>query len=162
MRLRATARRLQCMDTSMNTPQPPNGTQVGWAQPAPTPEKKPICKRVWFIIGAAIAGLAMLAVIALAAFSMWLDHQLEVAEAGMIDACHEEVQKKAKYPGGVEFVETKVTKGEAVDELDLRRLVHGFVDFPNGFGTPVRHGYICGVNFNDSDNPTVDAIVIKQ
>ena len=162
MRLRATARRLQCMDPSMNTQQPPNGPQAGWAQPAPAPKKKPIYKRVWFIIVAAIAGLAMLAVIALAAFSMWLGHQLEVTEAGMIDACHEEVQKQAKYPGGVEFVETKVEKGEAVDELDLRRLVHGFADFPNGFGTPVRYGYICGVNFNDSDNPTVEAIAFKQ
>ena len=150
------------MDTNMNTQQPPNGPQAGWAQPAPTPEKKPIYKRAWFIIVAAIAGLAVLAVIALAAFSMWLDHQLEMVEAGMIDACHEEVQKQAKYPGGVEFVETNVEKGGDVDELDLRRAVHGFVDFPNGFGTPVRHGYICGVDFNDSDNPTVHAIVIKQ
>ena len=162
MRLRATARRLQCMDTNMNTPQPPNGPHAGWAQPAPAPKKKPIYKRVWFIIVAAIAGLAVLAVIALAAFSMWLDHQLEMVEAGMIDACHEEVQKQAKYPGGVEFVETEVVKGEGIDDLDLRRAVHGFVDFPNGFGTPVRHGYICGVDFNDSDNPTVHAIVIKQ
>ena len=150
------------MDNSMNTQQPPSIQHAGWAQPAPAPKKKPIYKRVWFIIVAAIAGLAMLAVIALAAFSMWLDHQLEVVEAGMIDACHEEVQKQAKYPGGVEFVETKVTKGEGIDELDLRRAVHGFADFPNGFGTPVRYGYICGVNFNDSDNPTVDAIAFKQ
>ena len=146
----------------MTTTQSPNGPHAGWAQPAPAPEKKPIYRRVWFIIVAAIAGLAMLAVIALAAFSTWLDRQLEAVESGMIDACHEEVQKKAKYPGGVEFVETNVEKGEAVDDLDLRRAVHGFVDFPNGFGTPVRHGYICGVDFNDSDNPTVDAIVIKQ
>ena len=150
------------MDTSMNTPQPPKGPQVGWAQPAPAPKKKPVYKRVWFIIVAAVAGLVVLAVIALAAFSMWLDHQLEMVEAGMIDACHEEVQKQAKYPGGVEFVETNVEKGGDVDELDLRRLVHGFADFPNGFGTPVRYGYICGVDFNDSGNPTVHAIVIKQ
>ena len=150
------------MDTSMNTQQPPNGPHAGWAQPAPAPKKKPIYRRVWFIIVAAIAGLAVLAVIALASFSMWLGHQLEVAEAGMIDACHEEVRQQAKYPGGVEFVETKVEKGEAVDDLDLRRAVHGFADFPNGFGTPVRYGYICGVDFNDSDNPTVHAIVIKQ
>lgn len=143
----------------MNTPQPPNVPQFGWAQPAAAPQKKPIYKRVWFIIMAVVAGLA---VTALAAFSMWLDHQLETVEAGMIDACHEEVRQQAKYPGGVEFVETEVMKGEDVDDLDLRRAVHGFVDFPNGFGTPVRHGYICAVDFNDSDNPTVDATVIKQ
>ena len=146
----------------MNTPQHPNGPQFGWAQPAAAPQKKPIYKRVWFIIMAVVAGLVVLAVIALAAFSMWLDRQLEVAEAGMIESCHEEVRQQAKYPGGVEFVETEVMKGEGVDDLDLRRAVHGFVDFPNGFGTPVRHGYICAVDFNDSDNPTVDATVIKQ
>lgn len=146
----------------MNTQQPPGIQRAGWAQPAPAPGKKPIYTRVWFIIVAAIAGLAMLAVVAFTSFSFWLYDQLEVTEAGMIDACHEEVQKQAKYPGGVEFVETNVEKGEAVDDLDLRRVVHGFVDFPNGFGTPVRYGYICGVDFNDADNPTVDAIAFKQ
>lgn len=145
----------------MNAPQSLNGPKVGLAQPARAP-KNPVYKRVWFIIVAAIAGLAVLAVAALVALSMWVDHELEVAEAGMIDACHEEVRQKAKYPGGVEFVETEVMKGEGVDDFDLRRVVHGFVDFPNGFGTPVRHGYICGVDLNDPDNPTVDATVIKQ
>lgn len=143
-------------------PIPPAAPYTGWVQPTPPPRKKPLYKRAWFIVIAALAALAALAVIALAAFSMWLDHQLEVVEEGMIEACHEEVQNKAKYPGGVEFVETEVTKGEEVDDLDFRRVVHGFVDFPNGFGTPVRHGYICGVDFTHSDNPKVDATLIKQ
>ena len=143
-------------------PIPPAAPHAGWAQPAPTPRKKPIYKRAWFIAIAVIAGLAVLALTAIAAFAIWMNRQLDVVEEGMIEACHEEVQNKAKYPGGVEFVETEVTKGEEVDDLDFRRVVHGFVDFPNGFGTPVRHGYICGVDFNDSDNPTVDATVIKQ
>ena len=141
MRLRATARRLQCMDISMNTPQAPNGPHAGWAQPAPAPKEKPIYKRVWFIIVAAIAGLAVLAVAVFAA--VVVADTREATRA--IESCEQKAIEHAKYPGGAKIISTDVGELKTLPNGNKTLPVEGEIDMPNAFGTPVRYTYWCGL-----------------
>ena len=129
------------MDTNMNTQQPPNGPQAGWAQPAPTPEKKPIYKRVWFIIVAAIAGLAMLAVAVFVA--VVVADTREATRA--IESCEQKAIEQAKYPGGAKIISTDVGEVKTLPNGNKTLPVEGEIDMPNAFGTPVRYTYWCGL-----------------
>ena len=80
----------------------------------------------------------------------------------MKEDCKEQVTEQAKYPGGVKFVTVEMTQGEEVEATDLRRMVHGWVDFPNGFGTPVRHSFFCGADYNLEDFPEMSVKVIPN
>ena len=129
------------MDISMNTQQPPNGPHAGWAQPAPAPKKKPIYKRVWFIIVAAIAGLAMLAVAVFVA--VVVADTREATRA--IESCEQKAIEQAKYPGGATIVSTDVGELTTLPNGNKTLPVEGEIDMPNAFGTPVRHTYWCGL-----------------
>ena len=129
-------------------------TENSWEQPSPAP-KKPFYKRWWFITIAVILAL-------LAAFAAWIAievNRVYKVQDQMIEDCKAKVEEQAKYPGGVEFVTVEIERGEEVHATDLRRAIHGWVDFPNGFGTPVRHSFICPANYSDPDNPEISAIV---
>jgi hypothetical protein len=63
------------------------------------------------------------------------------------EACHQDTIDKAKYPGAAEIVKTHIE----VDEDDGEVHVSGIADFPNGFGTPVRHTYLCTASVVDGD-----------
>ena len=80
----------------------------------------------------------------------------EMLKEDVVRSCHADIEYQAKYPGGVEFVRTDVDRApNSTEEDDYRYYVNGEVDFPNGFGTPVRHTYRCYADFRDFDNPTL-------
>ena len=120
--------------------------------------KKPFYKRWWFITISVILALFL-------AFAAWVAIEIKHirdVEAQMKEDCKEQVTERAKYPGGVKFVTVEMTQGEEVESTDLRRMVHGWVDFPNGFGTPVRHSFFCGADYNLEDFPEMSVKVIPN
>lgn len=81
------------------------------------------------------------------------------------EACEEKVLDWAKYPGGASFVEPiEVTTDQ--DRMEAGRLfkAHGEVDFPNGFGTPVRGSYKCSVYLRNGlvENAEASVFGMKQ
>lgn len=129
------------MDTSMNTPQPPNGPQVGWAQPAPAPEKKPIYKRWWFWLIGVFTAVILIAVAVFAA--VVVEDTREATRA--IESCEQKAIEHAKYPGGAKIISTDVGELKTLPNGNKTLPVEGEIDMPNAFGTPVRYTYWCGL-----------------
>ena len=80
-------------------------------------------------------------------------------------ACIEDVEKRAKYPGGVTFPDNGPHPTTTNDWLENPRTytAEGNVDFPNGFGTPVRMEYSCTADINSNgDVASSHAVVRKQ
>ncbi|CAQ04528.1 hypothetical protein I6H52_08920 [Corynebacterium urealyticum] len=111
--------------------------------------------------------LALLALAVATALSLYYvktksdDLDLERAKA----ACIEDVEKRAKYPGGVTFPDDGPKPATANDWLDSPRTytAEGVVDFPNGFGTPVRMEYACTADiYSDGEVESSSAQVWKQ
>lgn len=119
------------------------------AEPPPPPDvkpRKPWWKKWWawvFIILATIALLALL----LVALDKWSIAKLsEMNQETATRQCEEDVTDKAQYPGGVQFVDPiDISTEDDVDADVLTYGASGDVDFPNAFGTPVRHLYTCTV-----------------
>lgn len=115
------------------------------AYPLPQqPQPKPWWKKWWawllicgIILALLIGGLFLL--------DKWSRAELERMNTEIaVKQCEDDVTDKAKYPGGVEFVEPiDITTKDDVDAEVLTYGANGEVDFPNGFGTPVRKSYTC-------------------
>ena len=73
------------------------------------------------------------------------------------ESCHQDTIDKAKYPGAAEIVKTHIE----VDDDDEEVHVSGFADFPNGFGTPVRHTYLCTASVAEGNIAIEDNVVIE-
>lgn len=119
------------------------------AEPPPPPDvqpRKPWWKKWWAWVLIILAAIALLALL-LVALDKWSIAKLEEMNGETAARqCEEDVTDKAKYPGGVEFVDPiDISTGDSVDADVLTYGASGDVDFPNGFGTPVRHLYTCTV-----------------
>ena len=76
--------------------------------------------------------------------------------------CQEKVAERAKYPGGVEFAGLPEEETEYLDNDYFYYSAYGEVDFVNGFGTPVRHGYRCSVLIKDGEVSNHSALVFEN
>ena len=72
-------------------------------------------------------------------------------------ACHEDTIGYAKYPGAATIAKTDFY----VDEEGAAQ-VSGLADFPNGFGTPVRHTYICTATVNEDGDTVVEENIVLE
>lgn len=115
----------------------------------PTPvERKPLYKKP--------AGMVILAVLAmLMALIVW-DITANRYDAGDVawNSCERRVTNHAKYPGGVEFGDHSEREDDGVYKFS------GRVDFPNGFGTPVRHSFSCEID--PAGSPVDDVIEVSE
>ena len=143
-------RKTKALDNSPH-PSPSRETSV----PLPSANvKKSLLKRWWFwllLIGAALV------VFAAFIFSMLKISEAQDTEAAL-DKCREDVTSRAKYPGGVSFPEDiDIQSSDSITDSPRRYYAFGHVDFPNGFGTPVREFYSCTivVDLGDIQDSTV-------
>lgn len=115
-------------------------------RPSPTTERSFLRRPAGIITTALVAVAAAVALFFV--FGMVVvaigDH---LREKEAITACHDATLDQAKFPGGAEFVRTN-TEGPNADRNEGPNVIHvnGYVDFPNGFGAPVRHTYLCTTN----------------
>lgn len=108
-----------------------------------TPSIRP--PRVWmwaaipFVVVAVLAGCLFL----------WTQSQQRALMAEVEESCRDAVTDWAKYPGGVSFPdEIEFTRRESEDEVWE---AEGVVDFPNGWGTPIRQDYSCVIRVKDGE-----------
>lgn len=102
-----------------------------------TPPQKSGKKWIWTLL------LAVIVVVAVGGMVTWQQVRQGKILAAVDEACREAVTDWAKYPGGVSFPR----------ELEFNRVEgdrdtwksEGVVDFPNGWGTPVRQDFTCSV-----------------
>lgn len=115
-------------------------------QPEQDKPRKPWWKRWWAWVLIVLVTITLLALL-LVVLDKWSIAKLsEMNQEAATRQCEEDVTNKAKYPGGVQFVDPiKVSTEDSVDADVLTYGASGDVDFPNGFGTPVRHLYTCTV-----------------
>lgn len=99
---------------------------------------------------------------ALVVFVAFIFSMLKISEAqdteAALDKCREDVTRRAKYPGGVSFPEDiDIQAADSITESPRTYHAFGHVDFPNGFGTPVREFYSCNivVDLGDIQDSTV-------
>lgn len=125
--------------------------------PAPLPSanvEKPLLKRWWFWL--LFIGAALVVFVAFI-FSMLKISEAQDTEAAL-DKCREDVTRRAKYPGGVSFPEDiDIQSADSITESPRTYHAFGHVDFPNGFGTPIRELYSCNivVDLGDIQDSTV-------
>ncbi|MDO5669112.1 MAG: hypothetical protein Q4G50_03830 [Corynebacterium sp.] len=127
------------MSTPLNLPEP---------QPAPSRRGRTL-----------VISLAVLAAVALAAAIAWQQWQQSQVLAAVDEACRESVTEWAKYPGGVSFPHE--LEYERVNDSSVWRS-EGVVDFPNGWGTPVRQDFSCHVSMDGTDVVIPVAVVTSQ
>lgn len=76
-------------------------------------------------------------------------------KAAAIDACHQSVLDKSRYPADVEIVSTEVSDNVTVGPGGTRQFgVSGDVDLPNAFGAKNRQGYLCAGVLLNADGST--------
>ncbi|MFW9146101.1 hypothetical protein ACOJAK_12430 [Corynebacterium striatum] len=138
--------------------QGPYGQQAnptGYAYPAaPPPQKKPLWKKWWFWL------IAVVAVIALFAVGIYaiLKSAAHADRQAALDACEQGIIDRAKYPGGVSFPEEiDIWTTASLTDINRTYRAYGDVDFPNGYGTPVREYYACTITVDSGE--VVDATV---
>lgn len=124
-------------------PSPNLGPQ---AAPAQQKARKPLWKR-WWVWVIAVLLIAVAAFMAFVVVPAW-----EIADNidKGVDMCKEQVTDRAKYPGGVEFVKINVPEASNGFGQEYVMPVTGEVDFPNGFGTPVRKNFFCLVTADEN------------
>ncbi|WP_168164029.1 hypothetical protein [Corynebacterium sp. HMSC072A02] len=85
-------------------------------------------------------------------FYGWLKFNEKKDYEAAIEHCEKYVTFHAKYPGGVSFPE-EIELGTSASITDSTRVYVGFgaVDFPNGWGTPVRHYYSCNITVKNGE-----------
>lgn len=125
------------------------------ASPAPGKPKKPLYKRWWFWV------TIFLVVLALFAAAIWgiLKVSEKEDDRAALEECREKVIEHAKYPGGVSFPEEiDIWSTDSITEIPRTYRAYGEVDFPNGYGTPVRQYYACTimVDTGDIEDSTVE------
>ncbi|MCG7239606.1 DUF1129 domain-containing protein [Corynebacterium minutissimum] len=129
----------------------PYGQQAnpGFVYPAaPTPQKKPLWKKWWFWLVTVLAIFALFSV-GIYAILKYADHADQQAA---LDACEQGVIDQAKYPGGVSFPEEiDIWTDASLIDIDRTYRAFGDVDFPNGYGTPVRENYGCTITVNSGE-----------
>ncbi|GAB3692304.1 hypothetical protein [Corynebacterium nasicanis] len=105
---------------------------------APLPRPRPTLASKGWIWALAVL---LFAAICLGAMVAWAQHREGRIVAAATEACQESITEYAKYPGGVSFPhDMEFTPGKTDREILTSE---GTVDFPNGWGTPVRHDYTC-------------------
>lgn len=117
--------------------------------------KKPLYKRWWFWVAIFLAILALFA----ATIVVILKVSEKEDDRAALEECREKVIEHAKYPGGVSFPEEiDIWSTDSITEIPRTYRAYGGVDFPNGYGTPVRQYYACTivVNTGDTEESTVD------
>ena len=122
---------------------------------APGKPKKPLYKRWWFWV------VILIVVLALFAAAIWgiLKISEKEDDRAALEECREKVIAHAKYPGGVSFPEEiDIWSTDSITEIPRTYRAYGEVDFPNGYGTPVRQYYACTivVDMGDIEDSTVD------
>ena len=130
----------------------PNGPREPYPTPYPgepygqpaqrlSKPKKPLWKRWWFWLLAVLLTLVLL-LGALSALGLHLESEQRDEAA---EQCREKVLNRAKYPGGVVFQDEPEVQSDKTTDAngDAVWKMAGYVDFPNGFGTPVRMWYTC-------------------
>lgn len=123
--------------------------------PAAGKPKKPLYKRWWFWVA------IFLAILALFAAAIWgiLKVSEKEDDRAALEECREKVIEHAKYPGGVSFPEEiDIWSTDSITEVPRTYRAYGEVDFPNGWGTPVRQYYACTivVDMGDIEDSTVE------
>lgn len=123
--------------------------------PAPGKPKKPLYKRWWFWV------VILIVILALFAAAIWgiLKVSEKEDDRAALEECREKVIEHAKYPGGVSFPEEiDIWSTDSITEIPRTYRAYGEVDFPNGWGTPVRQYYACTivVDMGDIEDSTVD------
>ncbi|MGV0411537.1 hypothetical protein [Corynebacterium marquesiae] len=125
------------------------------AAPVQKKPKKPLYKRWWFWVA------IFLVILALFAATIWgiLKVSEKEDDRAALEECREKVIEHAKYPGGVSFPEEiDIWSTDSITEIPRTYRAYGEVDFPNGWGTPVRQYYACTivVDMGDIEDSTVD------
>mgnify|MGYP001416511886 CR=1 FL=1 len=107
--------------------------------------------------------IAAIIVIASALFMFSVRQKTRKADEA-IESCQQHALSQAKYPGGAEIVSTEVGEITTLPNGNMNVPVEGEVDFPNGFGTPVRHTYWCGLMMvlENGDIINNDALVLPK
>ncbi|WP_411708092.1 hypothetical protein ACLI1L_000769 [Corynebacterium sp. LaCa117] len=123
--------------------------------PAAGKPKKPLYKRWRFWVA------IFLAILALFAATIWgiLKVSEKEDDRAALEECREKVIEHAKYPGGVSFPEEiDIWSTDSITEIPRTYRAYGEVDFPNGYGTPVRQYYACTivVDTGDIEDSTVE------
>lgn len=123
--------------------------------PAAGKPKKPLYKRWWFWV------VILIVILALFAAAIWgiLKVSEKEDDRAALEECREKVIEHAKYPGGVSFPEEiDIWSTDSITEIPRTYRAYGEVDFPNGWGTPVRQYYACTivVDMGDIEDSTVD------
>lgn len=121
----------------------------------PHKAKKPLYKRWWFWV------VMFLVILAFFAAAIWgiLKVSEKEDDRAVLEECREKVIDHAKYPGGVNFPEEiNIWSTDSIINLSRTYRAYGEVDFPNGYGTPVRQYYACTivVNTGDIEESTVE------
>lgn len=106
--------------------------------------KKPFWKKWWVWVGAVVLAIGL----GIGGAALFVSStEAQVAE----EKCRDAVSAKAKYPSGVEFIEFSEMEKIPTENNNSRFSNFGEVDFPNGFGTPVRHTFICDITVFGAD-----------
>ena len=130
----------------MSTAIPSNYPPAGPPSPSDVKPRKPWWKKWWAWALIALATIALLALLIIVLDKWSIAKLSEMNQEVVTRQCEEDVTDKAKYPGGVRFVDPiDVSTEDSVDDEVLTYGASGDVDFPNAFGTPVRHLYTCTV-----------------
>lgn len=130
-----------------------------YGQPPQNP-RKPLWKRWWFWLLTVLL-VIVLAFCTIVALLVYVDVQLRDEAA---DQCREKVLEHAKYPGGVVFQDEPevddylITTNNRDNEIWT---MGGDVDFPNGFGTPVRMKYVCFSEISDFEVINTEVLVTE-
>lgn len=130
---------------------PPN---MGQVPPSAAQSDKPVYKRTWFIITAIAASLVILISGAwIAVFQSMAATADRHQEA--VAACEDGAIEFAKYPGAAKVVSVETEETRPGYNGATYLTITGEVDFPNGWGTPVRHTFECPLVIIDADG-TID------
>ncbi|MDK6807698.1 hypothetical protein QP365_08960 [Corynebacterium aurimucosum] len=128
---------------------------------APTPgkPKKPLYKRWWFWVS------TFLVILVLFAAAIWgiLKASEKEDDRAALEECREKIIDHAKYPGGVSFPEEiDIWSNDSIINISRTYRAYGEVDFPNGYGTPVRQYYACTIVVNTGDIEDSTVVVDKS
>lgn len=108
----------------------------------------------WSVLAVVAAAVLLGVVIA------WQQSQKSRIHAAVDEACREAVTEWAKYPGGVQFP-YELEFDNAGDSSDIWTS-EGVVDFPNGWGTPVRQDFSCIITVDGTEVGSPFAIVTSR
>jgi len=125
--------------------------------PLPEPQPQAATSRKPFV---PLISLAVVAAVVPTAAIAWNEFRTNRILAAVDEACRESVTEWAKYPGGVQFPD-ELEFEQDDNNGDVWRST-GVVDFPNGWGTPVRQDFSCRISMDGTEVVSPFALVTSR